>query len=188
MHAVDCENLELALEVVDLREVAAPVIQMFDGMSARHPVSLESPNEPLMLRADVDRLQRVIENLIANAIKYSPYGGNVRVSLVAEGDHAVLSVRDEGIGISACALQHIFERGYRAPEAKAVAPGLGLGLSTSEAILRRHGGVVQLSRAEKGSIASVRLPLVSVASRSAARSKSQPKARHSPERAQQHSA
>jgi two-component system sensor histidine kinase MprB len=71
----------------------------------------------------------------------------------------VLSIRDHGIGISADALPHVFERGYRSPEAMAAAPGLGLGLNISAEIVRRHGGLVQAFRADsQGSIVTVRLP------------------------------
>jgi signal transduction histidine kinase len=73
----------------------------------------------------------------------------------------VMSVRDHGIGISSTALPHIFERGYRAPEAIAAAPGLGLGLNISAEIIRRHGGAMQASAANsQGTVVTVRLPLL----------------------------
>jgi signal transduction histidine kinase len=156
---LEAGGLVFALEIKDFREVAAPVVHMFDGVSQRHPVILTLPEQPVMVRCDPDRLQRVIENMISNAIKYSPEGGSIEVSLSTDGDQVVLSIRDHGIGISADALPHVFERGYRSPEAMAAAPGLGLGLNISAEIVRRHGGLVQAFRADsQGSIVTVRLP------------------------------
>ena len=159
IRAVESGALVLAMEIKDFREVAAPVVQMFDGASRRHPVTLTLPEQPVMVRCDPDRLQRVIENMLSNAIKYSPEGGSIEVSLTAHVDEVVLSIRDHGIGISPDALPHVFERGYRSPEAMATAPGLGLGLSISAEIVRRHSGLLQASRADpQGSILTVRLP------------------------------
>jgi signal transduction histidine kinase len=161
VRALESGDLVLALEIKDFREVAAPVVHMFDGMSARHPVRFELPTQPVMVRCDPERLKRVIENLVSNAIKYSPEGGTIDVSLTTEGDKVVLSIRDHGIGISADALPHVFERGYRAPEAMAAAPGLGLGLNISAEIVKRHGGLMEVFQANsQGSIVSVRLPLL----------------------------
>lgn len=161
IRALDTGELVLATEVKDFRNVAAPVVHMFDGISQPHPVRFELPEQPIMVRCDPDRLQRVIENLVSNAIKYSPEGGPIDVSLATEGGQAVLTVRDHGIGISPNALPHVFDRGYRAPEAAAAAPGLGLGLSISAEIVRRHGGRMQAFRADpQGSVVVVRLPLL----------------------------
>lgn len=71
-----------------------------------------------------------------------------------------ITVQDHGIGISAEAVPHLFERGYRAPEAVGTAPGLGLGLNISAKIVKRHGGVIEVRRGKPlGSIMTVRLPL-----------------------------
>jgi signal transduction histidine kinase len=164
--ALEAGELRLSMKPVDLGAAIAPVVQMFDGVSSQHAIDLEMPEVPIVVEADIDRLQRVIENLVANAIKYSPSGGIVKVSLTIHDDQAVVSVRDHGIGISAAAAERIFERGFRAPEAAAVAPGLGLGLSTSAEILRRHGGAIQAIPAGKGAILSIRLPKLATATTS----------------------
>jgi signal transduction histidine kinase len=167
VHALDSDGFILNIAAVDLREVVTPVVDMLDRLSSRHPIVLATPDHPVIVEADAERLQRVVENLVNNAIKYSPEGGPVEVSLiVGEGD-AVLSVRDYGIGISPQALPHIFDRSYRAPEAQSVAPGLGLGLNIAAQIVARHGGTVTAQAAEpRGAIVSLRMPLEAAQTRS----------------------
>lgn len=157
--ALESEGFELNLAAHDLRALVAPIADMMDRFSDRHPVVVAVPDTPVMVRADADRLQRVIENLVSNAIKYSPDGGTVEISVAQEGTDAVLRVRDYGIGISVEALPHIFERSYRAPEAMS-APGLGLGLSIAAQVVARHGGAIAAASASgPGTVVSVRLPL-----------------------------
>lgn len=158
--AVDTEGLHLNLAECDLRELVSPVAHMMDRLSDRHPVVLAMPDAPMTVRCDADRLQRVLENLLNNAIKYSPDGGAVEVSIAAEGGAAVLRVRDYGIGISPEALPRIFERSYRAPEAAATAPGLGLGLNIAAHVIDRHGGTIHAEPTDgAGTVVSIRLPL-----------------------------
>jgi signal transduction histidine kinase len=84
------------------------------------------------------------------------------VSVTVEGNQAVLRVRDYGIGIASDVLPHIFERSYRAPEAAAHAPGLGLGLSIAAQVVALHDGTIQAAAADgPGTVVSVRLPLAS---------------------------
>jgi signal transduction histidine kinase len=102
----------------------------------------------------------VFENLLSNAIKYSPDGGQIEVSAVRQGTEAVVTVSDCGMGISVEALPRVFERGYRAREAITTAQGLGLGLSISAEIVKRHGGTIDVQRRSPcGSTVVVRLPL-----------------------------
>jgi signal transduction histidine kinase len=134
---------------------------MMDRISERHPVLITLPNEAAMVECDSERLQRVFENLVSNAIKYSPDGGAIEIEVTSNESNAVVKVQDHGIGISADALPHVFDRGYRAREAVATAPGLGLGLNIASEIVRRHGGSIEARRGQpRGSIVTVRLPLV----------------------------
>ncbi len=115
------------------------------------------------VNADGERFQRVLENLINNAIKYSPDGGTVELSISCDREHAVIRVRDYGIGISSEALPRIFEASYRAREAATCAPGLGLGLSIASQVIARHGGTIEAVPAEaRGTTVTVRLPLAPV--------------------------
>jgi signal transduction histidine kinase len=115
---------------------------------------------PLPLECDVERIGRVVENLLTNAIKYSPDGGPVEVSVVEDGGFAAVVVADRGIGIPPAGRDRIFELGYRTENAAAVATGLGLGLYIASAIVRRHGGRLDATeRASGGSVFTLRLPL-----------------------------
>lgn len=135
---------------------------MMDQFSDRHPIVLNIPDHPVHVSADGDRFQRVLENLINNAIKYSPEGGAVELWIASERD-AVIRVRDYGIGIAANALPLIFEPSYRSQEAVRCAPGLGLGLSIAALVIARHGGTIEAAPAEgRGTIVTVRLPLAPV--------------------------
>lgn len=154
-------ELTLRLRPADLRDLVTPVVQMMDRMSERHPVALAMSSEALIVACDAERLQGVFENLLSNAIKYSPDGGSIEVSVDKDEAAAIVTVRDYGMGVSTEALPHLFKRGYRAREAIATAPGLGIGLNLSAEIVRRHGGEIEIRSAEaRGSIVTVRLPLV----------------------------
>jgi signal transduction histidine kinase len=157
--SLDAGELTLRRRPVDLREIVAPVVQMFDKMSDRHPIVLRAAEGLPAVECDVERVQRVVENLIGNAIKYSPEGGCVEVTIDTDGAHVEVTIADQGIGISATSLPHIFERSFRAPEAAEAAPGLGLGLHTAAEIVRLHGGrLTAASREPRGTIMRLRLP------------------------------
>jgi signal transduction histidine kinase len=113
---------------------------------------------------DPTRLERVIANLLNNAVKYSPEGGDIELSLSRqEGDGemcAVLRVRDHGIGVPAADLPHIFERFRRAGNVEGRISGTGLGLASARHIVEQHGGVISVeSREGEGALFTVRLPV-----------------------------
>ena len=158
--SIEEQSLSLDLQCLDLRSVVEPIARMLDRSSDRHPIALAIGSASLIVNGDRDRLGRVVENLITNAIKYSPTGGAIEISLREDDGSATLTVRDYGIGIPADARDRLFELGYRAPEAAKVAPGLGLGLYTAAEVIRRHGGSITAAPAEGGgAIFTVRLPL-----------------------------
>lgn len=156
---LDAGNLALDLRVADLRELLVPVVRMMDRLSEQHAIALTLPNQPQRVLCDEDRLQRVFENLLTNAIKYSPGGGAIGITVMRDDEQVVVDVQDHGIGISTDALPHLFERGFRAREAIATAPGLGLGLGIAAEIVHRHHGTIAARRGfPRGSILTVRLP------------------------------
>ncbi len=125
-------------------------------------LTLSLPEMPLPpVRANLDELDRAFNNLISNAVKYTPNGGKVTVRLERQAQKLSVSVQDTGIGIPEEALPHLFEEFYRAPNAKAeVKEGTGLGLVITRDIITRYGGTIEVqSRVGEGTTFTVRLPL-----------------------------
>jgi heavy metal sensor kinase len=121
-------------------------------------LSAELP-DGCMLTADRIQIERLVSNLLGNAIKYTPAGGQVKVSLVPRFDHVNLIVEDTGVGISLEHLPHIFDRFYRVPSADPD-KGLGLGLSFVAWIAKAHGGAVTVeSKLQEGTRFTVLLPV-----------------------------
>lgn len=154
----------LAREPVDLAEAVrdacaeARVLADAKGIS----LELEAIDEPEVI-GDSDALRRSLLILLDNAIHYTPKGGHVRVTVAAEAGHAVLSVRDTGIGIGPEDLPHVFERFYRASKDRSRQNGgAGLGLSIAHWIAARHGGTITAeSSTGAGSTFVLRIPVSS---------------------------
>ncbi|MBN1681441.1 MAG: PAS domain-containing sensor histidine kinase [Anaerolineae bacterium] len=135
----------LDISHVDLNDLVRHTASQFEDYARRQGVEFELvlPPDGCQVEADDRRLLGVIGNLVSNAIKYSPDGGIVRMS-VSVKDHAVTcSIADQGLGISQDYLPHIFERFYRVhtPETRRI-EGSGLGLAIVEAVIKKHGGSV----------------------------------------------
>jgi two-component system phosphate regulon sensor histidine kinase PhoR len=119
--------------------------------------------DQVLVNGDRDRLKQVMINLVSNAIKYTPPGGNVYLSLGLVGDNARLIVRDTGSGIPGEDLPHIFERFYRAEKSRSRSKvgGFGLGLSIAYWIVTNHGGRIEVDSAEgKGTTFCIWLPIL----------------------------
>lgn len=141
---------------LDLGALAAAAVASARPSAAAGEVAIdvESP-EPVELRGDADQLQRLAENLVSNAVKYTPPGGEVRVTTRLEGDEAVLEVADTGCGIPAGEQDRLFERFFRASTARdRQVQGVGLGLWICRAIAEGHGGSITVQSAAGHSGAS----------------------------------
>lgn len=150
--------LELRKELQDVAALAREVVAQAQQASARHRIGLAAPAE-LMAVVDGPRLQRVMDNLVVNAVKYSPEGGEVAVELREEGAQLVLSVRDRGIGIPPSEIEAVFERFRRGSNVAGRFGGTGIGLAGARQIVEQHGGSVQVTSAlGSGSTFTVRLP------------------------------
>jgi two-component system sensor histidine kinase CpxA len=105
-------------------------------------------------------LRSAIENVIRNAVRYTPTGGAVEVSLRWKLDTAELTVSDQGPGVPETELKHIFEPFYRVSEARErTSGGAGLGLSIADRTVKLHGGSIEASNSENGLCVTIRLPL-----------------------------
>lgn len=141
--------------VSDLEEELAPL-----ALTNSIDLRLEIPNKPLYVSGDSDRLYQAIANLINNAIQYTPAGGKVTIRLASVDRTAIVTVRDNGIGIAAEDLPHIFDRFYRVQADRSrTTGGTGLGLAIVRAIVKAHHGNIQVeSQRSVGSTFTVTLP------------------------------
>lgn len=142
---IEAGRLELELEEVDLREIIAEVFAHEAAPNPRHRLRCDiTPGFP-RIRADRERIKRVLHNLIANAVKYSPDGGPVVVSAAAGEERVEVSVRDQGIGIRAEDQERLFHRFQRLHRSERPdIRGTGLGLAISASIVKEHGGEVRV--------------------------------------------
>lgn len=157
---IEAGKLELVLEERDARELARAVVELYQASGASHELRLVLPDAPVPLFCDGTRLEQVLNNLVSNALKYSPAGSRIDVVVAREGEQALLSVSDQGIGLSAEERRCLFAAFKRGSGAREHAPGAGLGLSVARRIVEAHGGRIDVeSQPGKGSVFRVRLPL-----------------------------
>ena len=153
----------LDLRPDDLRAAVESATHQHDALAERRGVSVELdlPTRPVRIRHDPPRIGQVVANLVGNAVKFTPRGGVVRVSVEPTQDGARIDVVDTGVGIDAAELPHIFERFYRGSRAnEARGSGSGLGLAIVRSIVDIHGGTVSVeSGPGTGSRFTVRLPM-----------------------------
>jgi heavy metal sensor kinase len=153
----------------DLAELATTTAEQMSLLATDKDIRLvcDSPRG-VNVRGERARLKQVIVNLLDNAIKYTPRGGHIALNVRREGTYAVLEVTDDGVGIPADSLPHVFKRFFRVDSSRAREPGgAGLGLSIVKSICAAHGAEVEVtSTAGKGSTFRVRHPLATEAARS----------------------
>jgi PAS domain S-box-containing protein len=137
--------LELERRPTDAVALVRAVVAQQEGLTG-HRVTMEATVPAVELLLDVPRMERVLGNLLANAIKYSPAGGGITVRIGqaddARGRGVVIAVQDRGVGISAEELSRIFEPFHRARNVVGLVPGTGLGLASAQAIVAQHGGTI----------------------------------------------
>ena len=154
-------HFHVDLEPLDFRELVRRIGEEVRPTLEGHTLELSAPDHPVMVEGDALRLEQVLQNLIQNAIKYSPDGGLVSLRLERRDDQAVIVVADQGVGIPETALAQLFQRFFRAANsAQANTAGMGIGLYVVHEIVTRHGGTVEVASEEgHGSTFTVRLPL-----------------------------
>lgn len=161
---MDSGNAQMQMELVNFNNLVNFVLDRFDMMvtsqNKNYQIKREFTKRDLWLEIDTDRLIQVIDNIMNNAIKYSPDGGTITVRLIETHNHIILSITDEGMGIPRKDLNKIFDRFYRVDKARARQQGgTGLGLAISREVLKAHGGSIWVeSRENQGSTFYVSLP------------------------------
>jgi PAS domain S-box-containing protein len=155
---------------IELRRARVPLATIIDAAletarpaieAQRHQLSVSIPAEPLFLDADLTRLAQVFSNLLTNSAKYTPANGHIWLTARGSGKDAVVSVRDDGIGIPAEALSRVFELFSQVDRSiERATGGLGIGLALVKGLVEMHGGTVtaESEGPGKGSTFTVRLP------------------------------
>jgi two-component system sensor histidine kinase MtrB len=157
---IEAGQLEINFARVDLRPVLGDVWALFRNLSPSHEILIELPDEPVVGSVDATRINQVVTNLVSNAIKYSPFGGRIVLSLSGEEASLRISVKDQGMGIESGDLNSIFEPFKRSAAVKSAIPGIGLGLSASLKIVTAHGGRIEVaSQVGLGSVFTIHLPM-----------------------------
>lgn len=157
---VDLGRLSLRTQRCELHELAAEAVAHVQPLTSRHQLLLDC--EPgACVEADRERVEQVLVNLLDNAVKFSPHGGLVRVSVSRGPDGCVVRVEDQGLGISEDERSHVFERFYQAHPGRVLSSrgGMGIGLTIAREVVERHGGRIWFeSELGKGSAFCFSLP------------------------------
>ncbi|WP_285113341.1 ATP-binding protein [Leifsonia sp. fls2-241-R2A-40a] len=160
---VESGRFPLDIKDVDLGGVVSASVESARPVAGNAGVTLVSdvPELPLEVRGDTVRLGQAVDNLVSNALKFTPSGGTVTVSVRSQGDQAVIAVTDTGIGIPAVELSQLSQRFFRASTAtRNAVPGVGLGLTITKAIVTAHGGRLDIASEEGvGTSISIVLPV-----------------------------
>jgi two-component system sensor histidine kinase BaeS len=158
----DAGRLDLALEPIDLRQLVEETADQFQPQAERGGIELsaEVPEEAVTAAVDPLLISRVLENLTANALRHTPKGGRVTLRAQLANGRALLEVCDTGEGIAPSDQQRIFERFYRADQARSrTSGGNGLGLAICKSLVEAHDGAITFrSTPDKGTTFAVEFP------------------------------
>lgn len=158
----DAGQLEMDRKLTDLSGIVRKVVEYFGPQAESRGIDLhfDHPDQITQLAIDSTRIEQILGNLLANALRYTPDNGKIVVKLEREGKAARVSIHDSGPGISAEALPHIFERFYRADKSRSREQGgTGLGLAIARQISKAHGGTLSArNHPEGGAVFILLLP------------------------------
>jgi len=162
---LESRRLHIASQEVRVNGLVDAVVADFRGQTRNHDIVFHRSPEPVVVRGDKERLEQVLVNLLQNAIKYSPQGGQIVVAVQRRDREVRISVKDPGIGIPGEDQPRLFQRFFRAANATTRNySGLGIGLFVSHEIVHRHGGRFEVeSEVPKGSTFAFYLPLQQLA-------------------------
>jgi heavy metal sensor kinase len=154
-------QIRMARAPVDVAALAASLVEQLEPVAAEKSIALTAtPSPQAMVEGDAGWLQRLVLNLLDNAVKYTGRGGTIRVEVTQDGPVVHCAVHDTGVGLSPEHASHVFDRFYRAdPARSSSAAGVGLGVSLVQWIAQQHRGTVAVGKApDKGTIFTVTLP------------------------------
>ena len=160
---LDASRLEAGMLPIDATDLSLPrlaqrVVERFRTQTEVHEFVVDFPDDFPVILADETRLTQVMNNLLSNAVKYSPEGGTIHVTGEARRAQVVVCVKDQGPGIAAADIPHVFDRFYRAEEAQRHTKGAGLGLYLTRAILEAHQGAIWVEPQTEGACFCFSLP------------------------------
>jgi signal transduction histidine kinase len=155
----DSGNFDFDPVSLDLIELVEDAVDLFMPVAEdkRIDIRLNKPSMAAQVTGDRRRLQRVVSNILDNAVKYTPHGGIITVTIKSDEGDVRVSISDTGIGISESDLPHIFERFFRSDKSRSTS-GNGLGLSLAMAIIRAHGGDITVTSSDQGATFTFLLP------------------------------
>ncbi|HEX9091338.1 MAG TPA: ATP-binding protein, partial [Anaerolineales bacterium] len=133
-------GLSISLSDVALNVLAKRIAERFQTQSSIHKISVDFPDDFPIVSGDETRLEQVLGNMVSNAIKYSPQGGEIQITGQVRPAQLIVCVSDQGPGIAPEDIPHIFDRFYRSSSAKRTTKGAGLGLYLARAVIEAHGG------------------------------------------------
>jgi signal transduction histidine kinase len=153
-------QLSIERAPIDIGALACQIVEEIQPTLTQHTIEIYQLDTPLIVDGDALRLEQVIQNLVQNAIKYSPAGGLIELRIERREEWACVAVTDYGIGIPQTALSQLFQRFYRAGNVGAhQISGMGIGLYVVKEIVVLHGGMVQVTSSEgEGSTFTIYLP------------------------------
>jgi two-component system, OmpR family, sensor histidine kinase VicK len=158
---LDSKDYKLSKEWINFVEFFHRIIDRFEMTKEQHVTFVRSiPDEDIFVEMDPDKITQVLDNIISNALKYSPEGGKITFSLKTRDEEIEVSVSDEGVGIPKESLSKIFERFYRVDKARSrKLGGTGLGLAIAKEMVVAHGGEIWAKSKEgKGTTVYFTLP------------------------------
>ncbi|MGY1575579.1 cell wall metabolism sensor histidine kinase WalK [Pediococcus pentosaceus] len=164
---MDLGTARLEREYVNLKELFNHILDRFDMIlknsdkpDKNYSIKRDFTRRDIWVEVDTDKIQQVLDNIMNNAIKYSPDGGIITCRLLETHNHVIMSITDQGLGIPKDSISHIFDRFYRVDKARSRAQGgTGLGLAISKEVIQLHGGRIWVeSREGEGSTFYISLP------------------------------
>lgn len=162
-------KVTLNKQSLDLAQVVRECLDAYDAQGKSKEYTLRLRADSALVDADATRLSQMVSNLLDNAFKYTPAGGTIEVAVFPEGEEAILTISDTGIGISAVVLPTIFDVFVQGPVTNRAKGGLGIGLAVVHALAQLHGGSIRAESGgvDQGSVFTLRFPLSSKGSPSA---------------------